>query len=53
LTESFQPIFVFIIGTVLTIFLPKLIVEEIHIKNLLQKIIAIVITGIGTYLLVS
>lgn len=51
LTDSFQPIFVLIIGIFLTIFFPKISVEKIQAKNIWQKIIAIVITGIGTYLL--
>jgi drug/metabolite transporter (DMT)-like permease len=53
LTESFQPIFVFAIGIFLTIFFPKIITEKIHTKHVIQKIIAITITGIGTYLLLS
>ena len=51
LSQSFQPIFVFVIGIFLTIFFPKISVENIHTKNLWQKFFAIVITGIGTYLL--
>lgn len=51
LTESFQPIFVLIIGLFLTFFFPKIIVEKIQAKHIWQKIIAICITGIGTYLL--
>jgi len=51
LTESFQPIFVLAIGIFLTIFFPKITTEKIHAKHLWQKIIAICITGIGTYLL--
>lgn len=51
LTESFQPIFVFTIGVFLTVFFPGVTTEKIHIKHILQKIIAIIITGIGTYLL--
>jgi drug/metabolite transporter (DMT)-like permease len=51
LTESFQPIFVFAIGIILTIFFPKITTEKIHAKHVWQKIIAIIITGIGTYLL--
>jgi len=51
LMNSFQAIFVFIIGLVLTIFIPNLLVEKIHAKHIWQKIIAICITGIGTYLL--
>jgi hypothetical protein len=51
LTESFQPIFVLAIGIFLTIFFPKISVEKIQAKHIWQKIIAIGITGIGTYLL--
>jgi drug/metabolite transporter (DMT)-like permease len=51
LAESFQPIFVFAIGIFLTIFFPKLTAEKIEAKHIWQKIIAILITGIGTYLL--
>lgn len=51
LAESFQPIFVFIIGIFLTVFFPKLTSEKIDSKNLWQKFVAIIITGVGTYLL--
>lgn len=51
LTQSFQPIFVFIIGVILTTFFPKISVEKMQAKHLWPKIIAIVITGVGTYLL--
>jgi len=51
LTESFQPIFVLIIGIFLTVFFPRISVEKIQAKHLWQKIIAIFLTGIGTYLL--
>lgn len=53
LTESFQPIFVLAIGVFLTIFFPNLGSEKIEARHLAQKIIAITITGIGTYLLLS
>lgn len=53
LTESFQPIFVFAIGIFLTLFFPKVSVEKIQTKHLWQKAIAICITGIGTYLLLT
>jgi len=53
LTESFQPIFVLLIGLFLTFFFPKVIVEKIQAKHIWPKIIAICITGIGTYLLLS
>ena len=51
LAESFQPIFVLAIGLFLTFFFPKIIVERIQAKHIWPKIIAICITGIGTYLL--
>jgi len=51
LTESFQPIFVLAIGIFLTVFFPKITAEKIHAKHLWPKVIAILITGIGTYLL--
>ncbi len=51
LAESFQPIFVLAIGIFLTIFFPKISTEKIQAKHLAQKIIAICITGVGTYLL--
>jgi len=51
LAESYQPIFVLAIGIFLTIFFPKISVEKIQAKHLWQKVIAILITGIGTYLL--
>lgn len=53
LTESFQPIFVFAIGIFLTVFFPQITTEKIHTKHVWQKIIAIIITGIGTYLLLN
>ncbi len=51
LTESFQPIFVLAIGIFLTIFFPRISTEKIQAKHLWPKIIAICITGIGTYML--
>src|SRR3989344_2511076 len=51
LSNSFQTIFVMAIGIFLTIYFPKVTVEKIQVKHILQKIIAICITGIGTYLL--
>jgi len=51
LTESFQPIFVLAIGMFLTFFFPKITTEKVRARHIWQKIIAICITGIGTYLL--
>jgi drug/metabolite transporter (DMT)-like permease len=53
LTESYQPLFVLAIGIFLTIFFPRLTNEKIHLRHLGQKLLAIAVTGIGTYLLFS
>lgn len=53
LGDSFQPIFVFVIGVALTLLFPKLVAENIEAKYLWQKLMAIAITGIGTYLLLT
>ncbi len=53
LAESLQPIFVFAIGFFLTVFFPKLARENIHPRSIVQKLAAIIITGIGTYILLS
>lgn len=53
LTDSFQPIFVLAIGIFLTLFFPKLAAEKIEAKHIWQKVIAITITGIGTFLLLT
>lgn len=51
LTESFQPIFVLAIGVFLTMFFPGISTEKIQARYMLPKIVAICLTGIGTYLL--
>jgi drug/metabolite transporter (DMT)-like permease len=51
LTESFQPIFVFMLGIFFTFFFPKIATEKIYARHIIQKVIAICITGLGTYLL--
>ncbi len=53
LTESFQPIFVFMIGIFMTVFFPKITSEKIILRDIIQKLVAILITGIGTYLLLG
>jgi drug/metabolite transporter (DMT)-like permease len=53
LAESYQPLFVLIIGIILTVFFPRISVEKIQAKHLWQKIFAVCVTGIGTYLLLS
>ncbi len=51
--SSYQPLFVFIGGVFLTIFLPKIITEKISHKHLVHKSISILIIIIGSYLLYS
>lgn len=53
LGESFQTIFVLAIGVFLTLFFPNLYSEKIGKKYVWQKIFAILITGIGTYILLA
>jgi drug/metabolite transporter (DMT)-like permease len=49
--SSYQPLFVFIIGTVLTIFLPNISTEKLSLKHLIQKLLSIIIILIGSYFL--
>ncbi|MFT7507389.1 MAG: drug/metabolite transporter (DMT)-like permease [Acidimicrobiales bacterium] len=51
LMNSFQPLFVLVIGFILTVFFPKLGVVHIRRSNMKQKLIAIAITGLGAYML--
>ena len=51
LTDSFQSVFALIIGIFLTIFFPRISIEKIEARHIWPKIIAICLTGIGTYLL--
>ena len=51
--SSYQPLFVFIGGTLLTLFLPEITTEKIHPKHLIQKLTSIGITLYGSYLLYS
>ncbi len=53
LADSFQPIFVLAIGIILTMFFPQIASEKIEAKHLWQKVFAVIITCIGTYLLLS
>ena len=48
---NLQPIFVFIFGIILTLFFPKIGVENIAKRNIIQKIIAILVIVIGSYLI--
>lgn len=49
--NGFQPVFVFLIGVLLTLFFPHLIKEDITKKIILQRVLFIILMGIGTYLL--
>ncbi len=49
--DSYRPLFVFAIGVVLTVFLPHVAKEDLSKKMLAQKIVAIAVMIIGTYLL--
>jgi drug/metabolite transporter (DMT)-like permease len=51
LANAYQPVFVLIIGVLLTIFFPKLITEKIKLKHIIQKVLVIGIMLFGTYLL--
>lgn len=51
LFNSYQPVFVFIIGIIITIFFPKLGVEKIKLKHIIQKVLVLGIMLAGTYLL--
>lgn len=46
-----QPLFVFLMGAGLTLFLPRLIKEDIRCKTLLQRMFFIIIICVGAYLL--
>lgn len=49
--NGFQPFFVFLYGLILTIFFPKLGTESLLKKHLAQKIIAILIIFLGSFIL--
>jgi uncharacterized membrane protein len=49
--SSYQPLFVFAIGILLTLVLPSISVEKITLKHLVQKLLSIIIIIIGSYFL--
>lgn len=51
--SSYQPLFVFLGGILLTVFLPKIAMEKISRKHLFHKFISILIIIIGSYFLYS
>lgn len=51
--SSYQPLFVFLGGILLTLFLPHIAIERISTKHLFHKTISILIIIIGSYFLYS
>ncbi|MFA5945809.1 MAG: EamA family transporter [Patescibacteria group bacterium] len=49
--NGFQPFFIFLYGALLTIFFPHIAKESLTKKHIAQKLIAIVVMLIGTYIL--
>ena len=49
--NTYQTVFTFIIGILLTIFLPQIIVEKISKRHLVQRTLAIAIIILGSYFL--
>lgn len=50
IVDGLQPFFIFIFGVILTLFFPKISQENLSKKVLFQKIIAILIMFIGTFI---
>ncbi len=50
-TEAFQPVFVFLLGTILSYFFPKHLTEDLSRFALIQKVIGIFGIGIGSVIL--
>ncbi|MCX6757963.1 MAG: EamA family transporter [Candidatus Nomurabacteria bacterium] len=51
MVESFQPIFVFVLGIIITVFIPVFGKEDLSRKMIIQKICAIAIILAGSFLL--
>lgn len=51
LMDSFQPVFVFVLGVLLTLFFPRISEEGITRRDLLQKGFAILVIVIGGYII--
>jgi hypothetical protein len=51
LMQSFQAFYVLAIGIFLTLFFPHISEEDIRLKNIIPKLLAIIITATGTYIL--
>ncbi|MFA6463829.1 MAG: hypothetical protein WCV55_02385, partial [Candidatus Paceibacterota bacterium] len=48
---TFQPLFVFIEGVIITLLFPKILTEKISKKHIFQKIVSILIMSAGIYFL--
>lgn len=53
LTETFQSVFVFLIAVVMVLMWPKFATEDVERRHIMKKVIAIAITGVGTYILLT
>ena len=53
LLNAFQPIFVMAIGVGLAIFFPKFATEKATRHQVIQRLVAIAVTGVGTYILLA
>lgn len=53
LVNSFQPLFVFLIGIFLSIFFPKISNESLSRRHLLQKALGVVVVIFGSYFLLN
>lgn len=53
LTETFQSIFVFLIAIALVLIWPRFATEDIERRHMFKKMVAIIITSIGTYILLT
>lgn len=51
--SSYQPLFVFVLGILISILLPSVSTEKMALKHLVQKILSIIIIIIGSYFLYS
>lgn len=51
LVAAFQPVFVLIFAIILTVFIPKILTEDISKRTLIPKVIALIVMIIGSYLL--
>lgn len=51
LLNAFQPIFVMAIGAALAVFFPKVATEKATRGQVIQRLFAIAVTGVGTYIL--